>query len=346
MPLYAMSCFKLPVSLCQRIQSVLTRFWFDDKPDKKKLSWVSWDKLTLPKSEGGLGFREIEQFNDALLARISWKVLHHPESLLARVLLGKYCNDQPFLEVTASPACSHGWRSVLAGREILKKGLGWIVGDGVSIRIWKDPWLSTATPTVPIGPPTAENRLLKVSVLLSPETNDWNLSAIRQHFPHQESTIRKLIPSTSKRSDRLGWLPEKSGTYSTKTVYRLSKVNSSALHQTTFNWQLNVWNLSVPPKVKMFLWKLQRRALPVGGNLAIRGITSDLACKRCGGEESELHILLLCPYAKRVWGLAPLFRMPNAALIDSTAKLLSSARLSLCLPPAGISHTSLPHWIF
>lgn len=32
MPTYAMSCFKFPISLCQQIQSVLTRFWWDVKP--------------------------------------------------------------------------------------------------------------------------------------------------------------------------------------------------------------------------------------------------------------------------------------------------------------------------
>lgn len=33
MPSYAMSCFKLPMSLCKRIQSALTRFWWDDNPE-------------------------------------------------------------------------------------------------------------------------------------------------------------------------------------------------------------------------------------------------------------------------------------------------------------------------
>jgi len=134
-----MSCFKIPLSLCKRIQSILTRFWWDSKPDIRKISWVSWDTLTLPKAEGGLGFREIAQFNDALLGRISWKILNCPDSLLAQVLLGKYCGDKAFLDVTAPASCSHGWRSILAGREVLKKGLGWTVGDGSSISVWKDP---------------------------------------------------------------------------------------------------------------------------------------------------------------------------------------------------------------
>lgn len=50
MPTYEMSCFKLPVSLCKQIQAVLTRFWWDIKPEVRKMSSVSWDRLTCPKS--------------------------------------------------------------------------------------------------------------------------------------------------------------------------------------------------------------------------------------------------------------------------------------------------------
>ena len=198
MPPYSMSCFKLPVSLCHRIQSILTRFWWDDNHEKKKLSWVAWDTLTLPKSEGGIGFREIEQFNDALLARVSWKILKNPNALLSRVLLGKYCSENSFLEVPAASACSHGWRSILAGREVLKLGFGWTVGDGTSIHVWRDPWLSTSQPLRPFGPSGEVNRNLKVSALLCLVSNEWNLAAIRLHLPQYEDIIRQLIPSSLK----------------------------------------------------------------------------------------------------------------------------------------------------
>lgn len=48
-PTFAMSCFELPIGLCNQIQSVLTRFWWDAKKGENKICWVSWDKLTLPK---------------------------------------------------------------------------------------------------------------------------------------------------------------------------------------------------------------------------------------------------------------------------------------------------------
>lgn len=37
MPSHAMSCFKLPISLCAQIQSLLTRFWWDDSQEKRKM---------------------------------------------------------------------------------------------------------------------------------------------------------------------------------------------------------------------------------------------------------------------------------------------------------------------
>lgn len=36
-PCYSMTCFKLPKSLCKQIQSLLTRFWWDANPEKRKM---------------------------------------------------------------------------------------------------------------------------------------------------------------------------------------------------------------------------------------------------------------------------------------------------------------------
>ncbi|KAL1208232.1 putative mitochondrial protein [Cardamine amara subsp. amara] len=134
-PTYAMQCFKLPVSLCKRIQSVLTRFWWDANPEMKKMCWISWNRLAKPKAAGGLGFREIQSFNDALLGKLAWRLLTNPESLLAKLLNGKYCHDKTFLETQCQSTSSHGWRGILVGRDLIKMNLGKAIGDGKSTRI-------------------------------------------------------------------------------------------------------------------------------------------------------------------------------------------------------------------
>lgn len=118
---YTMSCFQLPVSLCKRIQSTLTRFWWDSNNQQKKMCWITWDKLARPKWAGCLGLKDIYAFNEALLAKLSWRFLQKPDSLLAKVLSGKYCFDEDFLRVPETKSISHGWRIILVGRDLLVK---------------------------------------------------------------------------------------------------------------------------------------------------------------------------------------------------------------------------------
>lgn len=138
-PSYAMTCFKLPRSLCKRIQSAVTRFWWDGRSGNRKMAWVSWSKMTRSKQDGGLGFRDFESFNDAYLAKLSWRLHHNPSGLLSRILIGKYCTDRPFLQVEHKAAESHGWRSMLIGRDLMMSNSGWAVGSGENINIWTDP---------------------------------------------------------------------------------------------------------------------------------------------------------------------------------------------------------------
>lgn len=171
-----------PVSLCNRIKSTLTRFWWDHSAEKKSMCWVAWDKLTKPKASGGLGPRDIQLFNQALLGKVAWRILTSPSCLLARVLTGKYCHKKSFLDAQLPAVCSHGWRSILHGRDLLKENLGKAIGNDQNTKVWKDTWISLDNSSKPMGPIHESALDLRVSDLLTDDLQ-WNKARIEQYLP-------------------------------------------------------------------------------------------------------------------------------------------------------------------
>ena len=86
--------------------------------------------MTKPKYMGGLGFRDFELFNLALLARQAWRIVQEPDTLSARILKAVYYPSSGFLvaELGASP--SRIWRAIIDGKEVLKQGLIRRIGTG------------------------------------------------------------------------------------------------------------------------------------------------------------------------------------------------------------------------
>jgi hypothetical protein len=79
-PTYTMSVFKLSAGLCDELEQTVRNFWCGDEPGHRKVHWIAWDKLLCLKDRGGIRFRYLHLFNQALLARQAWRLLQFPES--------------------------------------------------------------------------------------------------------------------------------------------------------------------------------------------------------------------------------------------------------------------------
>jgi hypothetical protein len=56
-PNYILSCYQMPVGCCNDIDSMLAKFWWGSNEEKRKIHWMSWERLSRAKNDGGMGFR-------------------------------------------------------------------------------------------------------------------------------------------------------------------------------------------------------------------------------------------------------------------------------------------------
>lgn len=246
------------------------------------------------------------------------------------------------MDCTLPSRSSHGWRSIIAGREVIRKGFGCIIGIGDETKVWAQPWLSTDSPLCLMGPPPLLSKDMLVFELID-NNNQWDLTKIRDNLLDYETLIRRIPLGSIRMSDKQVWLQLKSGEYTTCSGYGVSVIHDIPLPHLQLNWQRHVWKVQTLPKIQSFLWKALVGALPVGILLFQRGVIDDARCKCCGNPESVMHVLRDCPFSIKVWRFSPLFG-PISSNGDLFS-LLSVLRNTKSIPQEGITMQSLYAWI-
>ncbi|XP_030924829.1 uncharacterized protein LOC115951829 [Quercus lobata] len=139
-PTYSMSCFKLPITLCHEIEAMVRKFWWGQQGTRRRIRWVKWSTMCRPKSLGGMGFRELQKFNDAMLGKQVWHLLQNQDSLFFKFFKGKIFPHGTIFDAKENKG-SFAWKSILKGRDVIRQGLKWRIGNGSKVHIFSDAWL-------------------------------------------------------------------------------------------------------------------------------------------------------------------------------------------------------------
>ncbi|XP_074287994.1 uncharacterized protein LOC141613155 [Silene latifolia] len=337
------------------LQVVLTKFGFPEKIIKlimncviqflmrsgNSLHWCSRLFTSLPKSEGGLGIRNIECLNKALLAKHAWRLVTNEKSAFCSVFRGKIfgirgCHSD--LTYGSRGITSWGTKSVLYGLNFILDNLCWRPGVRSNLNVWNSKWVNGSNPE-------------PVATLLSPEFNflkdlrvrdltsgneRWNEGLIKLLFEEESANRILAIPlSATQIEDEVIWPFSRNGKYNVKSGYALIfkdyyEVKASITDRSRISderkrfCKSKLWRLPGPQTWKILIWKIITNSLPVGWEFVKRNMGRDATCPLCQKESREMetidHLFRDCTFVSRIWASSPLgistSHLPNTLVGD------------------------------
>ncbi|PKA64058.1 Putative ribonuclease H protein [Apostasia shenzhenica] len=323
-PTFAMSVFRIPSTLCNELEQIMARFWWQSSTKSKGIHWSKWHEVCLPKNDGGLGFKSLNSFNLALLGKQVWRLSQNQNSLSFLVLRSRYFPSGNFLEARLGFSPSYIWQSIWQAKNVISKGLMWRVGNERRINIWHDKWIPRRWEFKIFTQPKFLPKEAIVNLIINPTSKSWDNETLHQAFDIADIKEILCIPlGDINAPDTRIWAFNPSGSYSVRSGYHfIQQLRShTSLHipgeQTTYrtvssststphgSWK-NIWNLQVPSKVRLFTWRLLKNFIPSFSNLCNRRMIDCIPhCLICGKEpENSAHIFGNCPIAATVWSLA------------------------------------------
>ncbi|KAM6562790.1 hypothetical protein CsatB_022788 [Cannabis sativa] len=306
LPLYAMQTTKLSNRLARKIDGLVRDFWWGSEKGNKGIHLKAWDKLCLPKSLGGLGFRKSKEMNQAFLAKWGWNLLTGNQSLCCRILEAKYLRGKSFLDCVPKASDSWFWKNVTKSRDVIRKGACKRVADGQDTIIWLDPWIAHLKGFTPHSSGRVVSRETKVAELLL-QNGGWNIQKLHSLFNQEtiSAILSEGIPA-GRGKDSWFWTLESNGRFSCKSAYLAQTVDSSSPREVAPSMWNKLWNSKIPERLKVLWWCILSKALPVRSVLGRRFPIEDESCPLCGTESETMeHLFLSCNVAFHLWRSSP-----------------------------------------
>ncbi|XP_020871723.1 uncharacterized protein LOC9299799 [Arabidopsis lyrata subsp. lyrata] len=305
-PVHSMSTILMPQHSLDRLDKMSKDFIWGSSPEKKKQHLIAWDRVCLPKAEGGLGIRQAKKVNKALLAKLGWRLLHDRVSLWACVIRSKYhvgdVHDQNWTKPKST--WSSTWRSLNTGmREVVIPGLNWVIGDGRRIRFWSDKWVLN-TPLRDLAICEIPSGLVEVSArVLWKEGVGRDLANIEPYVPHsiRLRLAAVVLDNVTGAKDRLSWGECADGKFTVKSAYsQLTRMETPKQSMSVFFQR--IWRVGAPERIRLFLWLVAHQAIMTNAERYRRHLGDTEICQVCkGGTETIIHALRDCPAMEGIW---------------------------------------------
>lgn len=297
---YWSSYLFLPKSVLKCIQSCLSKFLWGGNYSGHFHHKVAWSDCCKPKVEGGLGLRDVFEWNTAAIFLQIWRVSNPCTSSLWIAWVRKCLFKNKFFWTASTPSsCPWNIKKMLNYRDAALAHITYEISGSSSLSFWHDPWCGRQPLIKRFGPglisEIRSTYLDNVSTFISGTT--W---AVIDSNHVQAMELRNLLSSCHiHRGDAILWDGQK--------VVNISVVwNSIRAHQTAPPWLKAIWHPFSIPKCSFFLWLALRNRLLTKDRMISFGFNVSPTCVLCrSANESAEHLFSSCPMAFMVIRSSP-----------------------------------------
>lgn len=123
LPTFFLSIFGAPIGVINSLEKLRRQFIWGGPTWKNSIKWVALEKVTTPKSVGGLGIRSIRSLNLALLTKWMWRLKNEPNSLWVLIINGLHKSEgehNRFCTKKNNPWRGI-WKNIVKSRKMLEK---------------------------------------------------------------------------------------------------------------------------------------------------------------------------------------------------------------------------------
>ncbi|XP_026407200.1 uncharacterized protein LOC113302475 [Papaver somniferum] len=160
-------------------------FWGKDVTITRGVYLKGWTNICVLKDMGGMGFLNLKIFNNAMLAKVTWRLVNFPDFMLAQVMKHKYYSDHSLLnsEIRCPATASWGWKNIYKEMSKIRNNSVWVVGNGKMIRIWEDLWCGEVEGTLqPLDQQSMCFTFVAELMDCDGEQGNWNMSKLQLCF--------------------------------------------------------------------------------------------------------------------------------------------------------------------
>ena len=311
LPIYCLSLFRMPVTICNKLEKIQREFLWSGGSLAKKSHLVNWKTVCTAKKKGGLDLRRFAILNKALMCKWCWCFANERDALWRKVIRSKFGEDYGgWCSGDIKGGFGVGlWKEIRKEWPQLIQNTYLALGNGRRISFWRDVWcgeeaLSLMFPNLFRLTAQKNARVAEVwnwdsgeggwnSIFLR-SFNDWELEEVVRFFQVlYRNQLRSLM------EDKIIFKGSRNDVFSVSSMYRVLDCSP----QVAFPSRL-IWNPVIPPRMGFFAWEASWGKVLTLDQLKRRGRALANRCFLCEDDEEDInHLLLHCKKARMLWDL-------------------------------------------